>query len=365
GFASPYEASRLLGKKAVLRKAATIRPSTAGRARVSPTEVGYHLGRDYRTLQDLYTSVEDSMVVVGPPRQGKDALFCVPFTIDAPGPVIVTSARIDIFLNTYAMRAQKGNVYVFDPNGMTQWPERMRYSPIRGCESGMSAASRALAMLNATGAPVTFGTTATPDTTAAFIILRGYLHAAALERRTLTDIIRWANEQVNPEPIEILQRQYAAGRAAPGWAEALTSVTVNGDPHTRGLAFAHLTVVFDCFNDPTVLRECSPHPDDIFDIKAFLSGPNTLYILGREGKSGGIAPVITAMVEDLLIVARSTANMSPNGRLDPPLTVELNDAAHISPTPKLPMYMGDSGAFSISIHAYFQSLSQARLRWGA
>ncbi|GAB3856453.1 type IV secretory system conjugative DNA transfer family protein [Dactylosporangium cerinum] len=313
GFASPYEVSRLLGSKAVLRKAKTIRPSLNGRVR--PADVGFRLGHDHRSRQDLYASVEESFVIVGPPRQGKDALFCVPFTIDAPGPVIVTSSRIDVFLNTYAMRAEKGTVHVFDPNGMTQWPERMRWSPIRGCEAGATAATRANAMLQVAGLPE-LGAGA-PHVTAAFTVLRGYLHAAALERRTLTDLIRWANEQVSPEPIDILQRQFAAGRAAPGWAEALAAVTVKGDPHTRGLAFANLTLALDCFNDLQVLQECSPRADDLFDMKEFLSGPNTLYILGREGKSGGIAPVVTAMVEDLFAMARSTANLSPGGRLDP------------------------------------------------
>jgi type IV secretory pathway TraG/TraD family ATPase VirD4 len=268
-----------------------------------------------------------------------------------------------VFLNTYALRAQKGRIYVFDPNGMTQWPERMRWSPLRGCEDGLVAASRAEVMLKTAGLPES--NAGAPSITGAFAILRAFLHAAALERRTLMDVIRWANEQVSPEPVEILRRQFAAGRAAPGWAEALVAMTVNGDPHMRGLAFANLTLALDCFTDPAVLRECSPRPDDQFDIKEFLSGPNTLYVLGREGKSGGIAPVVSVLVEDIFRVARSAASLSPNGRLDPPLSVELNDAAHISPTPKLPMYMGDSGAFSISVHAYFQSLAQVRWRWGA
>jgi type IV secretion system protein VirD4 len=363
GFASPYEANRLLGRSMVLRKAKRIRPSLHKRRGVRPTEVAFRIGRDYRSRQDLFATVEESLFVVGPPRQGKDALLCVPFVLDAPGPVIVTSSRVDVFLNTYAPRAEQGRVYVFDPNGMTRWPERMRWSLLSGCENGTVAGYRADALLAAAGLPES--PAGAPSITTAYTILRAYLHAAELEGRTIEQVVRWVGEQVSPEPVEILRRQHAAGRAAPGWAEALAATTVNGDPHTRALAFANITLAFDCFSDPAVLRECSPDPAEAFDLREFLSGRNTLYILGREGRTGGIAPVVTALVEDLFAAAREIAISAPGGRLDPPLTVELNDAAHITPTRALPMYMGDSGAFSIAVHVYFQSLAQTRWRWDA
>jgi hypothetical protein len=69
-------------------------------------------------------------------------------------------------------------------------------------------------------------------------------------------------------------------------------------------------------------------------------------------------------MESLFDQARTLASRLPGSRLDPPLTVELNEAAHIAPLPSLPRYMGDSGGFSISLHVYLQSLAQARARWG-
>ena len=32
--------------------------------------------------------------------------------------------------------------------------------------------------------------------------------------------------------------------------------------------------------------------DDLFDLKEFLAGPNTLYVLGKEKKTGSVAPVV-------------------------------------------------------------------------
>ena len=36
---------------------------------------------------------------------------------------------------------------------MTRWPERMRWSPLRGCEHGLIAADRAATMLAVAGLP--------------------------------------------------------------------------------------------------------------------------------------------------------------------------------------------------------------------
>ena len=42
-----------------------------------------------------YASVEDSMVILGPPRSGKGYNLVIPFILDAPGAVVTTSTRPD------------------------------------------------------------------------------------------------------------------------------------------------------------------------------------------------------------------------------------------------------------------------------
>jgi type IV secretory pathway TraG/TraD family ATPase VirD4 len=362
GFASGNEVERLLSAKAVTGKAKSVKPSSAGRKQIDPLEVGYFLGRDLRSRRELYASVEDVFIVLAPPRQGKDVHFCAPFTIDAPGPCIVTSTRADAFTNTYAMRAKVGKVYVFDPNNLTYWPERLRWSPVRGCEDPLIAQARASALIAGAGLNqegefaiyIAGGTT----------ILRCFLHAAALTGRTMRDVQRWVSQQVNPEPIAILRQMEALGQSAEGWASALESLSISLEPRVRGSMFSNANIALNCFADPGVMDACSPATDEVFDLAEFMSGRNTLYVLGKERKNGSIAPVVTAMMEDLFDGARKIASRMPSSRLDPPLTVELNEAAHIAPLPNLPGYMGDSGGFSIALHVYLQSLSQARAKWG-
>jgi type IV secretion system protein VirD4 len=362
GFASGSEIADTLSADAVVRKARQVRPSATGQRRVDPREVGFYLGRDRRSRHDLYASVEDVCMVLAPPRQGKDVHFCAPFTIDAPGPCIVTSTRSDAFTNTYAQRAKLGKVYVFDPNNMTYWPERLRWSPVRGCQDPIVASRRAAALV--IGAGLEIVGEAAFYVAKAVTVLRCFLHAASFVDKTIHDVHMWLHDQTNPEPVEILAQAEKQGLAAPGWAHTLGGVSFGMQPGQRGDIFANASVGLDCFADPEVVAACSPGPYEAFDIRDFLSGRNTLYVLGKEQKNGGVAPVVTAMMEDMFEGARKVATMMPGSRLDPPLTVELNEAAHIAPLPSLPGYMGDSGGFSIALHVYLQSLSQAREKWG-
>ncbi|HEY3502816.1 MAG TPA: type IV secretory system conjugative DNA transfer family protein [Actinocatenispora sp.] len=361
GFASGNEIRRNLSAGTVIKKGRSVRPSVRGQRRVAPRQVGYFLGRDLRSRQELYASVEDVFIVLAPPRQGKDVHFCAPFTIDAPGACIVTSTRADAFTNTYAMRAAKGEVHVFDPNGLTNWPDRLRWSPIRDCERAETASNRAAAIISGSGVANNAKDQFFVDS--AKVVLRCYLHAAAVGQRTVRDILDWTNQQTNPDPARILRKYEAEGRAVPGWAGTLESVMAMAE-RPRGVVFSFLTQALDCFSDPRVLDACSPGQGEQFDLARFLSGQNTLYVLGKDQKNGSVAPIVTALMEDLFEGTRRIASRKPGSRMDPPLTVELNEAAHIAPMPNLPAYMGDSGGFSIALHVYLQSLSQARAKWG-
>lgn len=361
GFASGHEIRKALSASVVATKAKSVRPSLKGKRRIDPLEVGYYLGRDVRSRQRLYGSVEDVFIILAPPRQGKDVHFCAPFTIDAPGPCIVTSTRADAFTNTYAMRIKVGKVYVFDPNGMTNWPERLRWSPVNGCEEALIAENRATSIV--TGSGVSLTGNGAFFASGAIRIVRCYMHAAAVGGKTMRDVVTWATQSSNPEPVRILRKGEAEGTTVPGWAAELESLIAT-DPRIKAGFWANVTQGLACFSDPGVLEACSPGPDDEFDITEFLAARNTLYILGKDQKNGSVAPVVTAMMEDFFDKARKTAARMPGSRLDPPLTIELNEAAHIAPLPNLPAYMGDSGGFSIALHVYLQSLSQARARWG-
>lgn len=59
----------------------------------------YRLGSSKR--QGVWASVEDSILLIGPPRSGKGLHIVIPTILDAPGPVVTTSTRPDNLTDTY------------------------------------------------------------------------------------------------------------------------------------------------------------------------------------------------------------------------------------------------------------------------
>jgi type IV secretory pathway TraG/TraD family ATPase VirD4 len=303
-------------------------------------------------------SQEDMMIVVAAPRQGKDVHFVTPFTIDAPGPCIVTSSRRETFVNTAMVRAQFGEVHVFDPFNWTAWPHRMRWSFLDGCEDMNTCAVRSGTLASASG--LEMAREGASGLGGVITIIRCLLHAGAIGGLTTRDVVRWVYETSIDEAIDILRRGERDGRVNPGYAAQLE---FNGRDERL---WSGVMQVMSCFSIPGVLDDLSPAPGEGFNYKEFLKGRNTLYFVSKQQTDyGGIAPIVTTIVEQFFRSARGAAMKNPTGRLDPPLTFELNQVTDICPMPGLATYMGESGGYGITVHAYLTSLADARAKWGA
>lgn len=191
-------------------------------------------------------------------------------------------------------------------------------------------------------------------------VLRCYLHNAALSGRPISDVLAWASRPSDPTPVRILRSENCA---AGGWAEELAA-QVGADPRQRDSVWSGVRRSVDSLADPRVLAACSPAAEDQFEPAAFLREHGALYLLGTTGAQLSVAPLITALLEDLLDTARGLAATSAHGRLDPPLLLLLDEAANIAPIPSLPNLLADGGGSGITTVAVLQSLAQARARWG-
>jgi len=274
--------------------------------------------------------------------------------------VLVTATRPDTLAATLTLRARCGPVAVFDPQNLAGPVPRLRWAPEHGCADPLTAIARARAL--AAGAQPAAGGL----TDAAFwqamtqAVLRCYLHAAALTGASMRDVLAWAARPADPTPIRILR---AAAGAAPGWAEELAA-QAGADPRQRDSVWSGVRRATDALADPRVLAACCPPAGEHFDPAAFLRQSGTLYLLGSTGTQLSLAPLITALVEDLTDTARQLAARSPGCRLDPPLLLLLDEAANIAPLPSLPSLLADGGGSGITTVAVLQSLAQARARWG-
>ena len=358
GLAGPREARSMAGRAVVLDRAAIVRPSLADSGVSDPHQLGYRLGRARGA--ELWCSVEDSALLVGPPRMGKGLHVVIPWVLDAPGPVVTTSTRPDTLALTHKARAARGPVAIFDPQRLAGLPDGLRWSPVRGCETPRTALVRARGLAAGAG----FGRSVSDSdfwSGQTETVLRCLLHAAALDGRRALDLYRWSlNPALAEDAVTILGRDR---RAADGWADALASA-IHADPRTRDSVWLGVRQALAALADPEVLAAVDPGPDDQFDPAAFLASCGTLYLLASAVSSGTCGPLLAAFVEDITETARARAARSAGARLDPPLLLALDEIANLTPLPSLPSLMAEGGGSGITTLAVLQSLAQARHRWG-
>ncbi|CAM2794705.1 type IV secretory system conjugative DNA transfer family protein [Skermania piniformis] len=357
GIATAHEVKTTASAKALLRRAGTLRPSLT-----TPTaeDVGYLLGTSRGT--GVWASVEDSILLIGPPRSGKTLHVVVNAILDAPGAVVTTSTRPENLTATLRARRRTGGpVAVFDPQHLAEGiPAGLRWSPVRGCEDPLTAMIRANGLAAATGLSsggVESGGFWEGKTRTA---LQALLHAAALDGRPPAELFRWTlDPSAAAEAVAILNSN---PNAAMGWGDSLGAM-IDADPKTRDSIWQGVSLALAALADPRVLDAVTPGPNEQFDPEAFLTQQGTLYLLATGARAGASAALVAAFVEDLIETARRLAARSPGARLDPPLLLALDEIGNLAPLPSLPMLMAEGGGTGITTMPVLQSLAQARDRW--
>ena len=357
GLASAGQLRKVASGRALRRRGATLRPALHN---PSPAEVGYLLGR--AKGQQVWASVEDSLLLIGPPRSGKGLHVVINAILEAPGAVVTTSTRPDNLTVTLTARQRVGPVAVFDPQHLAPGlPAGLRWSPVRGCEDPLTAMIRAAGFAAGTGlggGGVEGGGFWEGKTAAA---IQALLHAAALDGRDARTLYQWAlNPTAAADAVHILQ---SSPGAAEGWADSLESM-IDSDPRTRDSIWQGVGLAFNALADPRVLDAVSPRDGEGFDPDAFLAERGTLYLLATGAGAGASAALVSAFIEDLTETARRHAARSPGARLDPPLLLALDEIGNLAPLPSLPTLMADGGGTGITTLTVLQSLATARQKWG-
>jgi type IV secretory pathway TraG/TraD family ATPase VirD4 len=356
GIATRTEVTKSASEGALLRRAGHLRPSLG---KPAPEDVGYRIGTSRG--KGVWASVEDSILLIGPPRSGKGAHIVINAILDAPGAVVTTSTRPDNLTATLRARERVGPVAVFDPQHLADGvPAGLRWSPIRGCEDPLTA------MIRATGLAAGTGLSAGGVEGGGFwegktrTALQALLHAAALDRRPPGELFRWTlDPSAAADAVAILT---ANPNAATGWAESLQAM-IDSDPRTRDSIWQGVSLALAALADPRVLDAVSPRDGEDFDPEAFLRARGTLYLLATGAGANNSAALVAAFVEDVVEAARRIAARSAEARLDPPLLLALDEVGNLAPLPSLPTLMAEGGGTGITTMPVLQSLAQARERW--
>ncbi len=350
---------RSMGHRATRQQAERLRPGGTESGHDHVRDHGLLLGKVVGSGQEIYASWEDSLLVIGPPRSGKTTSLVIPAVVEAPGAVVTTSTRPDVWKAVHELRSKVGPVLVFDPSGLAPAAEQLRWSPIRGCEDPVVALRRSRAM--ALASPK--GGVKDADMWAGLAgdLFSGVLHAAALGGHGPTDLLSWVSAQQQLAiPAKILDEH---PDTAPGWADRMAGVAHNPAQQTVGSILATLSQVLAPLAHPAVLKACSPGPDEGFDAEQIIRENATICMLATPAGSNP-ASFLSALITDITETARGLAGASPGGRLDPPLLLMLDEAANICPLPDLPSLLSAGGGDGIVTALILQSLEQARHRWG-
>ncbi|MGX1695327.1 type IV secretory system conjugative DNA transfer family protein [Microbacterium keratanolyticum] len=357
GLATASEISAAASRRQLLKKTETLRPSLAS-SNASPNEIGYLLGS--ARGREVWATVEDSLLLIGPPRSGKGLHVVINSILDAPGAVITTSTRPDNLTVTMRARARKGRVAVFDPQHLAPGvPAGLRWSPVRGCEDPLTAMIRAAGFATSTGfGDVEAGGFWEGKTRAA---IQALLHAAAIDGRDARALYQWAlSPTAAGDAVRILQ---GSTNAAEGWADSLESM-VSADPRTRDSIWQGVGLAFQSLADPRVMDAVTPADGEAFDPESFITDHGSLYLLATGSGASSSAALVAAFIEDLVEVARRIAARSPGARLDPPMLMPLDEIGNLAPLPSLPVLMAEGGGTGITTMPVLQSLAQARDKWG-
>lgn len=351
GLAKPSEVRKHTSARTALRRAKTLRPS---RADPDPSAAGWKVGSAHG--QDVYVSIEDSIVVEGAPRSGKGYRFIINAILDWDGPLITTSTRNDNLSATMRERARVGNVTVFDPQELSGVRSSLRISPVTGCEDPLVADQRGQAIVAGTalGASKTNQEWAQVSSS----VLSRLLHAAAVSGRGAEALARWgSNPRLALEAVTVL-----ANDGTPGWSEDLDAI-INGDQKLLANSWFGVAGAIRPLAIPAIRRAMTPGPGEQFDPDEFLTGSNSLYLVGTGAGAGSVGGFLGAVLDDIVETARRKALASPGSRLDLPLALILDEIANMFSWPALPRIMADGGGIGISTVVVLQALSQAETAW--
>lgn len=359
GFASRAQLTRNLSATAALAKAKRLRPDLTGRRTVA--DVAVPLGTAIPARLPLYASIENSVAVFAAPRQGKSSQVIIPWLHQWNGPALVTSVRGDVIENTLTLRQAQSNgpIGIIDLSN-AGWPHRLRWSHLVGCGKYEKARQRADIMVQVGKQDGGDSTNAGFFGMSAVNLLAGWLHVAAITGRTMNDVLKWALSEGDDEPITLL-----AGHptAHPMVAAMLEGIYASPAETRSNLWTTVMTAVAPLVGE-TASDIFGPTVDGSFDMEDFLRRSGTIYVLVSEDDAADLAPLVTAFLQEVVTVAKRVADTMPGGRLSPPLGLFLDEVANVVPLPMLPALMSYAGGSGIFVVPVFQSLAQARKRWG-
>ncbi|HET6285786.1 MAG TPA: TraM recognition domain-containing protein [Amycolatopsis sp.] len=357
GHASREDIRDELSVTAARRTAEWTRPgmprAQAHRAPLEEVAAPLHLSPQRRPM---CTPLENPTGTLAPTQSGKSRRDLVHKVIGAPGALLCSTTKADLLEFSGLLRAARpgaGPVKVADLTGAVPWPARVQWLPMQGCEDPTVAYRRAHTMVEA--ASVELASVGGNDKVfrdRAKIVLQAYFMAAALHRRGVDDLVRWAmSKPVDQEPVRLLQQSGFAAHARNLRSE------IGMVAETSDAVWLSVRRVIEPFMDPQIRELCTPAPGNDLDVRAMIVQQGSLYLIAGKEQAAQAAPILTALVEHWLTTAQEMSLHTEHRRLDPPATAILDEITNATRVPQIPDIVSDSAGRGVLIHWGAQSLA--------
>lgn len=306
-----------LAPAGVAARARALRPSLAGvdRRALLADAAGWVVGDLLPRGPVLRGSWEDVAVAFMAPRSGKTTALAIPMTLAAPGAVVATGNKADLWAATAALCTQAGRgVWTFDPQQIAHAEQTWWWNPLAAI-SGIEDADR----------------------------LAGHFLQEVRGERGSGDF-------------------WMAAAGYPAVAAGLRG-RQSGAPETREGVYETARAAARCLRNDRILRWVTPgHVDRQLDVTIFTSGRDALYLMSKTDE-GAASPLVAALTDQVVRagVRRAEAH---GGRLDPPLLLVLDEAANICKIADLPDLYSHLGSRGIVPMTILQSYRQGVRVWG-
>jgi type IV secretory pathway TraG/TraD family ATPase VirD4 len=320
-------------------------------ADVAPADRGVLLGDHMPSGVELRGTDEDTYTAIMAPRAGKSTSLSIPVAHEAPGALLMTSNKADVYAATVASRSWVGHTWVFDTQGVAQSHRGMWWDIIAQAET-LEGAQRLASHF------VTQITSEQADpfwSQSAGDLLVGFFRAAWWEGGSIRDVMRWLADPQEKAPMRVLYQH------EPVLAEAVDS-SVSIAEETQSGIFQNARTAVSALRDEKVMAWVTPDKNRMrFDPEHFATSKDTLYLLS---KKGGPASAVVAALADAVFTAGAEAGERHGGRLPEPMRAVLDEAANICRIADLPDLYSHLGSRGITPYVILQSYRQGVKAWG-
>jgi type IV secretory pathway TraG/TraD family ATPase VirD4 len=335
--------------RAATRLRASLKETKPGK--LPPRDRGVLLGDHVPSGVELRGSDEDTFLAVMAPRAGKSTSLAIPVAMEAPGALLMTSNKADVYAATLASRSQVGHAWIFDTQGVAQVERQMWWDMIAQAETLEGAERLAGHFVN----QITSEQADPFWSQSAGDLLVGLFRAAYHDGGTVRDVMKWLSDPKEKAPLRILFQHEEV------LAEQIQS-SINIAEETQSGIYQNARTALSALRDEKVLAWVTPDKRwPRFDPEHFALSTDTLYLLS---KKGGPSSAVIAGLADAVFTAAAEAGERHGGRLPEPMRAVLDEAANICRIRDLPDLYSHLGSRGITPFVILQSYQQGVGAWG-